>query len=160
MGIFGKAAGEIDEGDVMPEFALPDQTGQLVSLSSLLGKGPVVVFFYPRDDSPGCTVEVCSFRDQHDTFVEAGASVVGISGDDVASHDHFVKKYGLPFTLLSDGDNAYRKAIRVPSTLGIMPGRVTYVLDKTGVVQKRFASQINFSGHIDVARELVQKLSG
>ena len=156
MGLFGSDSSEIKEGDRMPAFELPDQTGARVTLASLLGKGPLVIFFYPKDDTPGCTAEACSVRDQHDVFAEAGATVVGISGDDVDSHAGFAKKYGLPFTLLSDSDNAYRKAVRVPSTLGILPGRVTYVLDAKGTVLKRFSSQLGATRHIDEALDAVK----
>ena len=97
-------------GDRAPDFTLPDAGGKSISLHDLEGKGPIVVFFYPKDDTPGCTVEACSFRDRFDAFVEAGAAVVGISSDPPDSHGRFAQKHGLPMTLLSDVDGKVRAA--------------------------------------------------
>ncbi len=146
-------------GDKMPLFELPDQTGKLIKSSELLGRGPVVVYFYPKDDTPGCKAEACAFRDQYEVFKDAGAEVVGISGDSAASHDQFARKYSLPFVLLSDSGNKTRKAFGVPKTLGLLPGRVTYVVDKDGVVQHVFNSQIAATKHVDEALDVVKRLS-
>jgi peroxiredoxin len=100
-----------------------------------------VVYFYPADDTPGCTAESCSFRDSHEDFVDAGAVVIGISGDSVESHKRFADKHNLPFTLLADADGAARGSWGVGKTLGLLPGRVTYVIDPEGVVRKVFSSQ-------------------
>jgi thioredoxin-dependent peroxiredoxin len=148
----------IKVGDAIPEVNLQSQTGETVNLKSFNGNKCVVLYFYPKDDTPGCTKESCSFRDSYTAFQEAGAEVIGISADDVASHKAFAAKHNLPFTLLSDTGNTIRKAFGVPSTLGILPGRVTYVIDKSGVVQHITNSQLNFQGHIDESLNVVQGL--
>ena len=148
----------IQVGDTIPEVSLQSQTGDTVNLKSFQGNKCVVLYFYPKDDTPGCTKESCSFRDSYTAFQEAGAEVIGISADDVASHKAFAAKHNLPFTLLSDTGNATRKAFGVPSTLGLLPGRVTYVIDKSGVVRHIFNSQLNFQGHIDESLKVVKEL--
>ena len=148
----------IQVGDAIPDVALQSQTGETVDLKSFNGEKCVVLYFYPKDDTPGCTKESCSFRDSYTAFQDAGAEVIGISGDDVASHKTFATKYNLPFTLLSDTGNAIRKSFGVPSTFGILPGRVTYVIDKSGIVKHITNSQLNFQGHIDESLKVVQGL--
>ena len=142
-------------GQPAPEFTLPDQDGGAVSLSSLKG-GWVVVYFYPKDDTPGCTAESCSFRDSFEEFSDAGAKVVGISGDSVESHKAFATKHNLPFTLLADTDGSVRKAFGVSKTLGLIPGRVTYVIDPDGVVRHKFSSQFKPKSHIDEALDVIK----
>lgn len=142
-------------GQPAPDFALPDQDGSVVSLSELRG-GWLVVYFYPADDTPGCTAESCSFRDSHEDFVDAGARVVGISGDSVASHRAFADKHQLPFTLLADESGEVRKAWGVGKTLGLLPGRVTYVIDPEGVVRHKFSSQFKPKKHIDEALGVIR----
>ena len=137
---------KIREGDHAPAFTLPDQHGEPVSLTDLRGRW-VVVYFYPKDDTPGCTAESCSFRDAHEDFSDAGADVLGISSDGVDSHLAFATKHGLPFRLLSDVDGEVRKAFGTPKTLGILPGRVTYVIDPEGIVRKVFSSQTGATRH-------------
>lgn len=146
-------------GDKAPQFELVEAAGNTVKLEELLQKGPVVVFFYPKDDSPGCTREACSFRDSYDTFQDAGASVVGISSDSEASHRHFRDKHGFPFLLLSDPGGRVRKAFGVPKTLGIIDGRSTYIIDRSGVVRYVFHSQIQVNKHVDEAIGAVRSLS-
>ncbi len=148
----------IQVGDAIPDVVLQSQTGETVNLKSFNGTKCVVLYFYPKDDTPGCTKESCSFRDSYTAFQDAGAEVIGISGDDVASHKTFATKYNLPFTLLSDTGNAIRKSFGVPSTFGILPGRVTYVIDKSGIVKHITNSQLNFQGHIDESLKVVQAL--
>ena len=142
-------------GQPAPEFTLPDQDGGSVSLSSLKG-GWVVVYFYPKDDTPGCTAESCSFRDSFEEFTDAGAKVVGISSDSVESHKAFATKHNLPFTLLADTDGSVRKAFGVGKTLGLIPGRVTYVIDPEGVVRHKFSSQFKPKSHIDEALDVIK----
>ena len=142
-------------GQPAPEFTLPDQNGGSVSLSSLKG-GWVVVYFYPKDDTPGCTAESCSFRDSFEEFTDAGATVVGISSDSVESHKAFATKHNLPFTLLADTDGDVRKAFGVGKTLGLIPGRVTYVIDPEGVVRHKFSSQFKPKSHIDEALDVIK----
>ena len=147
-------------GDRAPEFTLPASGGKSVSLSELTkAQKAVVVFFYPHDDTPGCTVEACGFRDSYDAFAEAGAAVVGISSDSVASHDRFASKHRLPMTLLSDADGKVRSAYGVKSTLGLMPGRATFVLDASGVVRHVFVSQLRAGKHVEEALSVVKKLA-
>jgi peroxiredoxin Q/BCP len=146
-------------GDKIPDVTLKSQTGSPVSLKDFLGHKCVVLYFYPKDDTPGCTKESCGFRDNYTAFQEAGAEVIGISGDSVTSHQRFANKYQLSFTLLSDEGNQARQAFGVPSTLGLLPGRVTYVIDKEGTVRHIFNSQLNFQGHIDESLQVVRQLA-
>ncbi|MFN2376293.1 MAG: peroxiredoxin [Candidatus Binatia bacterium] len=149
----------IAAGDRAPDFKLHDQNGRAVSLSEYRGQKTVVLYFYPKDETPGCTKEACSFRDAYEDFAKAGAEVIGVSGDSVAKHQSFAEHHRLPFTLLADEGNALRKAYGVPSTLWILPGRVTYVIDKQGVVQHVFDSQLQATRHIDEALAVVRRLS-
>lgn len=146
-------------GDQIPDVTLTAPSGEAVSLKSLIGDKAIVLYFYPKDDTPGCTKEACGFRDRYTVFQEAGADVIGVSGDSQAAHQQFISKYQLPFTLLTDTGNAARKAFGVPATLGLLPGRVTYVIDKNGVVRHIFNSQFNFQGHIDQSLKVVQQLA-
>ncbi|KAH7679972.1 Peroxiredoxin protein [Dioscorea alata] len=149
---------KVNKGDVPPSFTLKDQDGKNVSLSKFKGK-PVVVYFYPADETPGCTKQACAFRDSYEKFKKAGAEVIGISGDDTASHKAFAKKYRLPFTLLSDEGSKVRKEWGVPSDLfGTLPGRQTYVLDKKGVVQLIYNNQFQPEKHVDETLKLLQSL--
>jgi thioredoxin-dependent peroxiredoxin len=148
----------IQVGDQAPDVTLSSQTGETVSLKNWIGQKCVVLYFYPKDDTPGCTKESCGFRDSYQAFQEAGAEVIGISGDNVASHQKFAERYQLPFTLLSDVGNQARKAFGVPSALGLLPGRVTYVIDKAGVVRHIFNSMMNFQAHIDESLKVVKEL--
>ncbi|XP_065848557.1 peroxiredoxin Q, chloroplastic [Euphorbia lathyris] len=149
---------KVNKGQAPPSFTLKDQDGKAVSLNKFKGK-PVVVYFYPADETPGCTKQACAFRDSYEKFKKAGAEVVGISGDDSSSHKAFAKKYRLPFTLLSDEGNKIRKEWGVPSDLfGALPGRQTYVLDKKGVVQLVYNNQFQPEKHIDETLKLLQSL--
>lgn len=145
-------------GDRVPEFTLPDQDGKPTSLRELLSEGCLVLYFYPRDDTPGCTAEACGFRDDHDEFVRAGATVVGVSSDGVVSHRRFREKHRLPFRLLSDGDGELRRRFGVPRTLGVLDGRVTYVIDPRGVVRHVFDSQLRTRRHVEEALRVVEQM--
>ncbi|MFM7880830.1 MAG: peroxiredoxin [Microcystis panniformis] len=138
----------IKVGDRVPNFSLPSQTGTTVNISDLIGKKFLVIYFYPKDDTPGCTAESCAFRDSYEVFTDAGAEVIGISADSPQSHQQFAQKYNLPFTLLSDSDNRVRKLFGVPSTLFVLPGRVTYIIDKEGIVRHIFDSMLDFKAHV------------
>jgi peroxiredoxin Q/BCP len=138
-------------GDRAPSFTLPNQSSTPVNLGDLLGQKPIVLYFYPKDDTPGCTAESCAFRDSYEIFQEAGAEVIGISADNPASHQQFAAKYRLPFTLLSDTDNRVRKLYGVPATLFVLPGRVTYVIDQQGIIRHIFNSQLDFNAHVQGA---------
>ncbi|XP_050262842.1 peroxiredoxin Q, chloroplastic isoform X3 [Quercus robur] len=154
----GSIFAKVNKGTAPPSFTLKDQDGKNVSLSNFKGK-PTVVYFYPADESPGCTKQACAFRDSYEKFKKAGAQVVGISGDDPSSHKAFAKKFRLPYTLLSDEGNKVRKDWGVPSDLfGTLPGRETYVLDKNGVVQLIYNNQFQPEKHIDETLKLLQSL--
>ena len=149
----------IKVGDKAPNFTLKSQSGDTVSLGDFLGKKAVVVYFYPKDDTPGCTAESCAFRDSHQVFADAGAEVCGISGDSVDSHQAFASKHSLPFTLLSDEGDKVRKLYGVPPVLWLLPGRVTYVIDKDGTVRHIFDSMMEFDKHVSEAMTVVEGLS-
>lgn len=148
----------IHVGDAAPDFTLPNQKGESVTLSRYQGQKAVVLYFYPKDDTPGCTVESCSFRDSYEDFAAAGAEVIGISSDSPESHRAFANKHNLPFTLVSDAGAAVRKAYGVPTTLGLLPGRVTYVIDQAGIVRHIFNSQFNPKGHVAEAIKILKTL--
>lgn len=132
---------EIKVGDTLPLFGAKDQNGNDFYIASVLKKKVLVIYFYPKDDTPGCTKQACFFRDQNEEFTDLGADVIGISGDNVQSHHKFASEYKLPFTLLSDKDKSLRKLFGVPTNLlGLVPGRVTYVVDKEGIVRMVFES--------------------
>ncbi|XWS26548.1 hypothetical protein CRYUN_Cryun26dG0040600 [Craigia yunnanensis] len=149
---------KVNKGSVPPSFTLKDQDGKNVSLSKFKGK-PVVLYFYPADESPSCTKQACAFRDSYEKFTKAGAEVIGISGDDTSSHKAFAKKYRLPFTLLSDDGDKVRREWGVPADLfGALPGRQTYVLDKKGVVQLIYNNQFQPEKHIDETLKILKSL--
>jgi peroxiredoxin Q/BCP len=141
-------------GQPAPDFTLPDQDGTELSLHDLLG-GWAVVYFYPADDTPGCTAEACSFRDSHEEFTDVGARVIGISSDSAEKHRAFIAKYNLPFTLLADTDGAVRSSWGVGKTMGLLPGRVTYVIDPEGIVRQKFSSQFKPKKHIGEALAVI-----
>ena len=145
-------------GSVAPDFTLPSQSGEMVSLEDFLGHRPVVLFFYPKDDSPGCTKQVCAFRDDYEEFGKLDAEVIGISSDPVESHRGFAARHRLPFTLVSDEGGKVRKLYGVPNTLGLFPGRVTYVIDKKGVVRHIFSSQVGIDRHVEDALEALESI--
>lgn len=149
--------GKVQVGDIAPNFTLSDQQGAKVSLKDFAGKN-VVMYFYPKDNTPGCTAEACSFRDSYAVFKDQGAEVIGISSDSEEAHQKFATQYRLPFTLLSDQDGAVRKLYGVPSTLVLLPGRVTYVIDKEGVVRHIFNSQFAPEKHVSEALKILATL--
>lgn len=146
-------------GDVAPPVRAPSQDGKVVDLAAFRGRSTVVLYFYPRDETPGCTTQACGFRDSYEDFLAAGAVVIGVSGDSVDKHRRFVESRRLPFLLLSDADGAIRKAFGVPKTWGLFPGRVTYVIDRDGVVRHVFNSQWNAAQHVPEALQIVRELS-
>lgn len=147
----------LQPGDRPPDFTLPDQNGQPVRFGDLIGKGPVVVFFYPKAGSPGCTKEACAFRDVYEKLVEAGATVIGISGDSVDEIAAFARDKRLQYTLLSDSAAEVRGLWKVPRDFVVLPGRVTYVLDREGVLTKVIRSAVRMEKHIaEALREIVR----
>lgn len=151
----------LDVGDAVPSFSLPDQDGVSFTLAQALGKGPLVVFFYPKDETTVCIKEACAFRDAHQLFVAAGATVLGVSGDSVASHKAFAEHHALGFRLLADvGDKVRNDVFGVPrDLLGFVAGRGTYVLDETGVVRMRYQAPLGTSTHVEKALAVIRKLA-
>jgi len=144
-------------GQQAPEFELPDNNGDIVKLIDFREKKNVVLFFYPKDFTGGCTAEACSFRDSYEDFTDAGAEVIGISSDDVISHRKFSERYKLPFILLSDKGGKVKNLFGVKNDLfGLLAGRVTFVINKEGIVIKVFDSQVNFTGHSSEALEALK----
>ncbi len=152
--------GSVRVGDRAPDFTAYSQAGEPVTLSDFLGRQAVVLFFYPKDGTAVCTKEACSFRDAYEDFVHAGAVVIGVSSDSAESHRSFAEDHRLPFLLLADGDGVLRKSFGVPRALGLLPGRVTYVIDKEGAVRHIFNSQFSADRHISEALAVVRQLSG
>lgn len=150
-------ASGLQVGDVVPDFSLPSQKGDSFEFSKHKGKKNLVIYFYPKDDTPGCTKESCTFRDYYEDFVDAGAEVIGISSDSIESHQNFAQKHRLPFTLLSDEKGEVRKLFGVPKTMGLLPGRVTYLVDKQGKVKHIFNSQFQAEKHVMEALAQLQK---
>ena len=148
----------IQVGDKAPDFTLPSQSGEQVRLSDRLGERIVVLYFYPKDETVGCTKEACAFRDSYEVFAEAGAEVIGVSSDSVDKHAAFAGHHNLPFTLLSDEGGQVRKSYAVPATLGLLPGRVTYVIDRAGTVRHVFNSQMSIGRHVNDALDVVKKI--
>lgn len=145
-------------GDIVPAFSAKNTEGNLFESQSIVGVKPVVIYFYPKDDTPGCTTQACSFRDQYEDFKALGAEVIGISGDSITAHQKFANKYKLPFVLLSDEGKKIRQLFGVPTALfGLLPGRVTYVVDKKGVVRLIF-DQMAPKSHITKALEMIKKM--
>jgi peroxiredoxin Q/BCP len=134
-------------GAIAPDFELPDQEGTPVRLSDYRGRSAVVVYFYPKDDTTGCTIEACEFRDRQPEF-HGVAEVLGISDDSSESHARFAAKYDLPFRLLSDRGGHVRKLYGVTKIFGVIPRRVTFVVDREGVIRHVCSSQTNFAGHV------------
>lgn len=145
-------------GQAAPDFSLKTTTGATFRLQDLRGRH-VVLYFYPKDDTPGCTTQACTFRDQYEDFKDLGAEVVGVSSDSEKSHQKFTAKHNLPFELLADENGAVRKLYEVPrAMLGLLPGRVTFVIDKNGIVQYIFNSLTGATDHVSKAMEVIRGL--
>jgi peroxiredoxin Q/BCP len=151
-------ASGVKPGDQAPDFALPTQSGETFRLQDRIGERVIVLYFYPKDNTSGCTKEACAFRDSYEVFTEAGADVIGVSSDSVDKHAGFASKHSLPFTLVSDKGGKVRKAYGVPGVLGVIPGRVTYVIDRAGVVRHVFSSMTDIDGHVNDALRVVREL--
>jgi peroxiredoxin Q/BCP len=148
-------------GSLAPDFALRSQTGEIVRLSDVTGERAVVVFFYPRDETPICTAEACAFRDSYETFLEAGADVLGISSDPIDKHQRFAERNSLRFRLLSDSDGAIRRKYEVEDSVPfLMPGRATYVVDRERIIRHHFSSQLRPNAHVNEALSVVRQLAG
>lgn len=149
---------KVKADDKAPDFTLQAHTGTEFTLSNFLGKKNVVLYFYPEDESPGCTKEACAFRDSYEYFKDLGAEVVGVNAGSIESHKRFASHHNLPFILLSDKGNAVRELYGVPSTLGIIPGRVTYIIDKTGTIRHIFSSQLQSEKHVTEALNVLKQI--
>lgn len=149
----------LKKGDLACDFTLPDQNGNVVTLSAQWQKGPVVLYFYPRDETPGCIAQACTFRDSFEAYVEAGAQVIGVSRDTIAAHQAFAAHYRLPFTLLADVDGVAHKAWGVEKWLGLLTDRVTFVIDRHGIVQHTFSSRLRMGAHIQESLNVVKTLA-
>jgi peroxiredoxin Q/BCP len=149
----------IGVGDRAPDFDLPLAGGARIRLADVLAVGPLVLFFYPKDETPGCTAEACSFRDAYAAFTDSGAQVVGISSDSPESHAAFAARHGLPYPLASDPGGLARKAYGVPKALGLLPGRVTYVIDRAGVVRSVYNSMFAPEKHVTAALDVLKTLA-
>jgi thioredoxin-dependent peroxiredoxin len=149
----------VEVGSSAPRFRLPASNGTLVGPEDFLGKKNLVVYFYPKDFTRGCTAEACGFRDAYELFKTAGAEVIGISGDNQKSHEAFVREHKIPFILLSDSDGSARRAYGVKKSLGLISGRVSFVIDKEGIVRHIFSSQMRATAHVDEALALLKSLS-
>jgi len=143
-------------GDIAPDFSLESASGQRVSLSDFRGMKSVVLYFYPKDETTGCTKEACGFRDSYVAFKRLGAEVLGVSSDSSESHRKFAEHHTLPFTLLSDPKKVVRKLYGVRSSIGIIPGRVTYIIDREGRVIHIFNSQTRPEEHVREALRILK----
>jgi peroxiredoxin Q/BCP len=146
-------------GDPAPDFTLLTAAGGEFRLSDLRGHRAVVLYFYPKDETPGCTAEACAFRDSYEVFTEGGAEVVGVSADSGESHRAFATHHRLPFVLLSDPDGEVRRRYGASRWFGLVSGRVTFVIDRDGIVRRIFESQLQATRHVDEALATLRGLS-
>jgi peroxiredoxin Q/BCP len=145
-------------GERAPDFRLPAQRGGEVGLSDFLGKKNVVLFFYPKDETLGCTAEACSFRDAYEDFREAGAEVIGVSSDSIESHAAFAEHHHLPMILLADAGGRLRQAYGVKASLGLFDGRETFIIDKQGIIRHVFRSQVRVRQHVEESLGVLKRL--
>ncbi len=138
----------LQPGTPAPDFELPDATGTSIRLSEFKGKNAVVLYFYPKDDTGVCTKQACSFRDDFASFSDQGAVILGVSDDSTASHEAFSAKYKLPFPLLSDKGGRVRKLFGVTKKFGVLPGRVTFVIDREGVIRHVYSALLESDQHV------------
>lgn len=144
-------------GERAPDFEGTDDEGNKVRLSQLLEKGNVILYFYPKDETPGCTAEACTFRDNWEDFSKLDAQIVGVSSDNQDSHRRFKEKHGLQFRLISDTDKKIRDLYDVRGR--IMPPRTTFVISRDGIIRNVFNSQLNFRGHVEESRTVLERLA-
>ena len=150
----------ISIGDSCPHFSLQNQNGETINIKDYIGSKNVIIYFYPKDNTAGCTKEACSFRDAMQDLNNLDCEVFGISADSVASHKAFANQFRLTFNLLSDVGNSVRKSFKVPANLfGLIPGRVTYIVNKEGKVIHIINSQMNPDKHIKETIEIISSLS-
>ncbi|MHA7057933.1 peroxiredoxin [Aquimarina sp. M1] len=146
-------------GDKIPEFTAIRDNGNDFNSNEFVGKKPLVIYFYPKNFTPGCTKEACDFRDSYEDFKKEGVEVIGISSDNVKSHQRFKNKYKLPFIFLSDEKSTLKKIFGVKAGLfGVLPGRETYVVNKEGIIRLKFNS-VNASKHLKQAIKTVKEMA-
>lgn len=150
------SAAELKEGNKAPEFSAQDQTGKTIRLADFRGKSTVVLYFYPKDDTPGCTAEACSLRDGHEAVIATGAVILGVSADDVQSHGAFAAKYNLPFSLLADPEHRIIEAYGVRMPLINVAKRWTFIIDKQGLI-RHIVRNVRTQDH---DRQLLELLKG
>lgn len=151
--------GKLKKGDMAPDFELPDQDRNMVKLSDYRGKKNIVLYFYPADDTPGCTAEACSFRDNYDDFADADTEVIGVSNNGATSHQNFITKYNLNFKLLTDRGGKVAKKYGVGSFLGLLGGRMTFVIDKSGKIVMVFDSRFEAKKHVQEALKALEEMN-
>ena len=158
MGFFAKA-NDVGVGDKIPDFKLMNAQGNLVNIYSYIGNKPLVIYFYPKDDTPGCTMEANAFQESYGEFKKLDATVIGISSDSPDSHQKFSSSCGLEFELLSDIGGKARAQLSVPTSMfGLLPGRVTYVIDLKGIIVEMYDSQIGYSTHIQKSLDAIKQI--
>lgn len=149
---------QIKIGDHIPEFSLPNQDGEVINITDFIGN-PLVIYFYPKDNTPGCTAEACTFRDAYEDFRDLGAEVIGISSDSPETHKNFAEKHRLPFILLADEENVVEDLFGVPKSMfGMLPGRVTYIINEEGIVVHTFSGQLKVKKHVKESLKALGKL--
>jgi peroxiredoxin Q/BCP len=154
----GEAPADVKVGDRAPEFTLPDRSGRAVSLRDFRGS-TVVLYFYPRDHTSICTAQACDFRDRYEMFRVANAVIVGVSSDSVATHQKFADQHGLPFHLLADENGRVRARYGVQRVMGVLPGRVTFVIDGKGVVRHIIKALFSPGRHIREALQVASQIA-
>ncbi|HUL38672.1 MAG TPA: peroxiredoxin [Methanomassiliicoccales archaeon] len=145
-------------GDKAPTFALPDQDANIVDVATIIGKKALVLYFYPKDFTSGCTMEAREFRDMHEQFQANGAEVIGVSSDDVKTHKEFATEHDLPFKLLADTDNKVRDMYGAWG-LAHTAGRVTFLIDKQGIIRMVFSSQLQPKKHIEEGLRVLKEIN-
>jgi peroxiredoxin Q/BCP len=149
----------LDIGTPAPAFSGVDQHGKEQSLERLIARGPLVLYFYPKDFTPICTEEACIFRDAYEEIRELGAEIVGVSIDGAETHRQFAARYQLPFPLLADPDKSILKAYGALLAFGLFTSRVTFVIDKRGIIRGAFAHQLSARKHLEDVRKALRGLS-
>jgi peroxiredoxin Q/BCP len=149
----------LSPGDAAPDFTLPDQHGNPIRLGALLEHGPVVLYFYPADFTPGCTKEACDLRDIHREIAAAGLTVVGVSPQDTDSHRRFAEKHGLPFTLVADPDKEAIRAFGVDGPLGLGVRRATFLIGPEGRIEDVVLADLRIGRHAEFVRNAVAAAS-
>jgi peroxiredoxin Q/BCP len=149
----------LKQGDNAPDVTFALHTAEKIQLAVLWRDRVVVLFLYPKDGTAICTKEACAFRDSYEQFIDAGATVVGVSSDSAESHRQFAGEHRLPFLLASDEDGSLRRAFGVPKTLGLLRGRVTYVIDRQGIIRSAFSAQFAAEKHVQAALDAIRQLA-